>query len=151
MNAPPTATTRRQSLRRIEQEVGVLVRRVRRVIGERARAVHPDLQPSTYLLLAHVAEVGPVRASALVEDFGIDKGAVSRQAQHLVDLDLLTRTRDPDDGRATLLAVSDDGRARLDRVRRARSERFGQLLGEWSDDELADFAGRLSRYNASLD
>ena len=151
MSAAPTATGRRQSLRAIEQEVGVLIRRVRRVIGERARAVHPDLQSASYLLLAHVAEAGPVRASALVEDLGLDKGAVSRQAQQLVDLGLLTRTRDPADGRATLLAVSADGRTRLDRVRRARSERFGQLLGGWSDDELADFAGRLSRYNASLD
>lgn len=146
----PTVTSRRQSLRAIEQEVGVLIRRVRRVIGERARAVHPDLQSASYLLLVHVAEVGPVRASALVEDLGLDKGAVSRQAQQLVDLGLLTRTQDPADGRATLLAVSADGRSRLDRVGRARSERFGQLLGEWSDDELADFAGRLSRYNASL-
>ena len=33
-------------------EVGVLVRRVRRVIHERARAVHADLQPASYLLLA---------------------------------------------------------------------------------------------------
>ena len=128
----------------------MLLQRVRRVIGERARAVHPDLQPSTYLLLAHVAEVGPVRASALVEDIGIDKGAVSRQAQHLVFLGLLTRTQDPDDGRATLLAVSEEGRSRLERVGRDRSERFGQLLGDWSDDELADFGDRLARYNATL-
>ncbi len=147
----PTPGSRRQSLRRIEQEVGVLIRRVRRVIGERARAVHPDLQPSSYLLLAHVAEVGPIRASALVDAIGIDKGAVSRQSQHLVDLGLLTRTQDPDDGRATLLAVSADARSRLDRVSRTRSERFGQLLGEWSDDDLADFASRLARYNDTLD
>ena len=129
----------------------MLIRRVRRVIGERARAVHPDLQPASYLLLAHVAEAGPVRASALVDAIGIDKGAVSRQSQHLVDLGLLTRTQDPDDGRATLLAVSDAARSRLDRVRRTRSERFGQLLGEWSDDDLADFASRLARYNDTLD
>jgi len=150
MTTSRTATSRRQSLRHIEQEVRVLLQRVRRVIGERARAVHPDLQPSTYLLLAHVAEVGPVRASALVEDIGIDKGAVSRQAQHLVFLGLLTRTQDPDDGRATLLAVSEEGRSRLERVGRDRSERFGQLLGDWSDDELADFGDRLARYNATL-
>ena len=142
---------RRQSLHRIEQEVGVLIRRVRRVIGDRARAVHPDLAPGSYLLLAHLAESGPLRASALVGEIGIDKGALSRQVQHLVDLGLLTRTDDPDDRRATLLSVSDDARERLDRVQRERSERFGQKLGDWSDEELADLAGRLSRYNAALD
>lgn len=138
-------------LRGIEREVGVLIRRVRRVIHERARAVHPELQPASYLLLAHLAESGPLRASALVGEIGIDKGALSRQVQHLVDLGLLTRTDDPGDRRATLLSVSDDARERLDRVQRERSERFGQKLGDWSDEELADLAGRLSRYNAALD
>jgi DNA-binding MarR family transcriptional regulator len=145
------STQRQQSLRRIESEVGVLIRRVRRVIGERARAVHPELAAATYLLLAHVAETGPLRASALVDDMGLDKGAVSRQVTHLVDLGLLERSQDPDDGRATLLAASDDARERLATVGRQRSERFGQRLAEWSDEELSDLAERLARYNAALD
>ena len=144
-------TGREQSLGRIEQEVGVLIRRVRRVIGDRARAVHPDLAASTYLLLAHVAEAGPLRASALVSDTGTDKGAISRQVTLLVDLGLVAGTRDPDDGRATLLAVTPDGRERLDRVGRERSERFDERLGDWSDADLADFVDRLSRYNAALE
>lgn len=151
MTTTATPTRRQQSLRRIESEVGVLIRRVRRVIGERARAVHPDLAPSTYLLLAHVAETGPLRASALVDDMGMDKGAVSRQVTHLVDLGLLERSQDPEDGRATLLAASADAHDRLDRVRRERSERFGQRLSEWSEDDLADLADRLTQYNAALD
>jgi DNA-binding MarR family transcriptional regulator len=146
-----TVTDRQQSLRRVEQEVGVLIRRVRRVIGERARAVHPELAGATYLLLRQVAESGPLRASALVGDTGIDKGAVSRQVNHLVDLGLLERSQDPDDGRATLLAVSADGVARLERVQRERSERFGQLLGDWSEADLTDLADQLARYNAALD
>ena len=44
-------TSRADSLR-ASSEVGVLIRRIRRVIGERARAVHPDLQPASYLMLA---------------------------------------------------------------------------------------------------
>jgi len=143
--------TRAESLRRVEHEVGALIRRVRRVIGDRARAVHPDLQPATYLLLTHLDEPGPLRASALVDVTGVDKGAISRQVQQLVDLELLTRTQDPDDGRATLLAVTDDARARLRRVQRDRRRRFDQRLGEWSDADLADFASRLADYNAALD
>ena len=56
-----------------------MVRRIRRVIGDRARAVHADLQPSSYLMLTYVAENGPMRASAIAEQFDIDKGAISRQ------------------------------------------------------------------------
>ncbi len=146
-----TIADRRQSLRRIEQEVGVLVRRVRRVIGDRARSVHPDLAPASYLLLAHVAESGPLRASALVDHIGIDKGALSRQLQHLVDLGLLTRTADPDDGRATLLEASADAQERLGRMRRERSDRFDERFSDWADTDLSELADHLGRYNAALD
>jgi DNA-binding MarR family transcriptional regulator len=142
---------RDEALRAIERELGVLVRRVRRVIGVVAREVHPDLQPSAYLLFAYLAETGPARSSAVVDALGIDKGAVSRQIQHLVDLRLVDRTGDPADGRATLLSVTADGRARLDRVRGERSARFDRLLGEWTPEELASFARQLARYNLALD
>ena len=79
MTTPP----RPESLRLLEHEVGVLIRRVKRVIGQRSRAVHADLQPSSYLMLAYLAETGPMRSSALAEAFDVDKGAVSRQVQHL--------------------------------------------------------------------
>ena len=144
-------TDRTNSLRQIEHEVGVLIRRVRRVIRDRARSVHPELQPATYLLLTQLDEAGPLRAAALVDATGVDKGAISRQVQQLVDLGLLTRTQDPDDGRATLLQVTDDAHVRLRRVQRVRRRRFDRRLDEWSDADLADFATRLADYNAALD
>ena len=146
-----TTTSRAAALRSIEREIGVLVHRVRRVIGVRARAVHPDLQPAAYLVLTHLDERGASRSSAVVEALGIDKGAVSRQIHHLVDLGLLERAPDPADGRAALLSLSDDARARLARVRDDRWERFGERLAEWSADDLTELAGQLARYNASLE
>src|ERR1700712_142885 len=106
-------TSRADSLHDLEREVGVLIRRIKRVIGERARAVHDDLQPASYLMLSWLVDEGPVRATSMVEKFNIDKGAVSRQLQHLDDLGLVIRTPDPDAGRATLVAASDDARRRL--------------------------------------
>ena len=142
--------SRGESLRRLEAEVGVLVRRIRRVIHERARAVHEDLQPSAYLLLAWLAEEGPVRASAVAESFGIDKGAISRQIQHLVDLGLATREPDPDDGRATLVAASPDAVRRMADVAAHRRKWLDEQLGDWSPDELAAFVDTLARYNDAL-
>ena len=45
-------TARPDALRELEREVGVLIRRVRRVIGERARSVHPALPSSAPMRLA---------------------------------------------------------------------------------------------------
>ena len=74
--------TRSQTLGTLEHEVGVVIRRVRRVIGDRARAVHEDLQPGSYLVLTYLETTGSCRSSAVADAFDMDKGAVSRQLQH---------------------------------------------------------------------
>ena len=139
------------ALHSIEREVGALIRRVRRVIGERAHAVHPDLQPSAYLVLTYLDEQDDVRSSKLVEHLGIDKGAISRQISSLVDLGLVERIPDPEDGRATRLRLTDDAKARLEAVRVRRWGRFGERLSGWSDDDLESFAATLQHYNEALD
>jgi DNA-binding MarR family transcriptional regulator len=144
------STTRYDDLRRIEAEVGTLIRRVKRVMGERAREVHPDLHPMTYFLLTHLAKQGPMRAADLSDAFGMDKSGVSRQVQTLVDLGLVERRPAAEDRRAILLDASDEGRTRLETVARSRSDRFDQRLGAWSDDELSAFAAQLAAYNQAL-
>ena len=142
--------TRAESLRSLEREVGVMIRRVRRVIGERARAGHPALQPASYLILAHVAQSGPVRASMLVELFDIDKGAISRQIGHLLDLGLLAKEPDPADARASLISLTDEARRRMADVAAHRHKLLDENLADWSAEELEGFVGELSRYNQAL-
>jgi DNA-binding MarR family transcriptional regulator len=142
--------TRDAAFATIESEVGVLLRRVKRVLGERARAVHPDLHPIVFHTLSHVLEHGPLRAARLVEELGVDKGAISRQVQQLVDLGLVERAEDPDDGRASLLVATDDARQRVAAMTRSRRARFESRLGDWSDADLDRLATLLARYNASL-
>jgi len=151
VNQAESAEARGEQLRRLEAEVGVLIRRIRKVIHERAQAVHEDMQPASYLLLAWLAGEGPVRASAIAESFGIDKGAISRQIQHLVDLGLVTRSPDPDDGRATLVAASADAVRRMADVAEHRRKWMDEQLGDWSAAELSDFVDTLGRYNEALD
>ena len=100
-------------------------------------------------MLSWLADEGPVRASAMVEKFGIDKGAVSRQLQHLDDLGLVERTPDPADGRATLVVASEDAVRRLADVDRAPPQvarRAARRLDRRGDS--SDFAATLGRYNA---
>lgn len=146
-----TGMSRPETLRQLEGEVGVLIRRIKRVIGERARAVHADLQPASYLMLAYLAEHGPTRSSVIAETFDIDKGAISRQVQHLVDLGLVDRTPDPGDGRAWLVSASDDAVRRLAVVTADRRKWLDERLGDWGDSDLTGFVDVLGRYNQALD
>lgn len=145
------AMSRAEELGRLEKEVGVLIRRVRRVIGERARAVHRDLQPASYLMLTHLASEGPQRSSVMAERFNVDKGAISRQVQHLSDLGLLQREPDPVDGRATLISASPEAVLRMEALDRDRRKWLDGQLAEWSEEDLREFVSGLARYNTALD
>ncbi|MGA8246223.1 MAG: MarR family transcriptional regulator [Nocardioides sp.] len=142
---------RAEQLGRLEEEVGVLIRRVRRVIGERAQTVHEDLQPAAYLMLNFLVTSGPQRSSVLSERFGVDKGAISRQVQHLVDLGLLDREPDPQDGRAVLVSASGEAVVRMEAIARERRKWLDERLDGWSEDDLREFVVGLSRYNAALE
>ncbi|WP_252275074.1 MarR family transcriptional regulator [Nocardioides sp. LMS-CY] len=141
---------RAELLGELEREVGVMIGRIRRLLRERARTVHEELQSSTYLLLSWLDTRGPLRASEISETFGIDKGAISRQVQHLIELGLVDRAPDPDDGRATLLSASETARTRLVAVKEASRLWLDQRLGDLPDEDLAEFVGLLGRYNVAL-
>jgi DNA-binding MarR family transcriptional regulator len=126
------------------------MRRIKRVICERAQQVHPELQSGAYSILATLYDVGPRRASVIAETFHVDKGAVSRQVQQLVDLGLADRVPDPDDGRASIIRVTDEGARRLDAVSASRRQRLAERLESWTEADLESFVKSLARYNETL-
>lgn len=142
-----TCPPRAASLREVEEQLKAMARHLKRVIAERAASVHPDLQPTSFLVLGWIAEHGPVRGSAVVEQFHVDKGAVSRQLQHLVELGLVERTQDPADGRAQLVSASAEARRRLDQAEESRRRLWNDRLADWTPEELAEFARQLRRFN----
>jgi DNA-binding MarR family transcriptional regulator len=140
-----------ETLKALEHEMGVLVRRLRRVIAERARMLHPDLSPVAYSMLMALNDSGPRRASDLVEIFSIDKGAVSRQVQTLLELGLIERSPDPEDRRAMILVITEEGSRRLANLALTRRHEVSARLGDWSDEELRSFVRSLARYNSALE
>lgn len=139
------------AMRQIEAEVLALLRRVRRTSAENARLVHPELSAAAYAVLLFVVEHEPTRATDVVEQLDMDKGAVSRQVSQLEQLGLVSRASDPDDGRAYRLVLSDLGRDRIAVLRRHRRADLEGRLSTWSEHDLAVFADRLARYNASFE
>ena len=132
----------------LERELAVFLRRARASSGEMAREVHPDLEASAYGLLVRLEDAGPQRATALAAYFGVGKATMSRQLRAMEDLGLVDRTPDPADGRAWLLHLTEEGRARFARVRGARRERYGRQLASWDRSEIAELARLLNRLNA---
>ncbi len=136
------------AVRRIEQELVVLIRRVRRNMTRQAHAVDPGLHAGGYAVLLSVLEHDALRSKDLAEVLDVDKAVVSRQVAHLEGLGLVARTSDPADGRAQLVALTSEGRHRLETVRGRDRAEFARRLADWPAGDLTDFADLLTRYNA---
>jgi DNA-binding MarR family transcriptional regulator len=132
----------------VEHQLGVLFRRSRALSAEVRREMYPELDPGAYGLLVLISEAAPARPTYLAAYYGIGKATISRQLKVLEELGLIGRAPDPVDGRAHLLQLTDEGRQRLDRLRRARQERCRALLDTWPEDEVRLLADMLSRFNA---
>jgi len=131
-----------------------LIRLVRLLERGRAQyqAENPDaVERATYLLLVHLVKGGPQRAGALAEAVHSDPSTISRQIAHLVKLGHVERTADPVDGRATLLAATDEGRRVFEENRRLRNERFSQILAAWSEADRATLAKMLGRLAGDIE
>jgi DNA-binding MarR family transcriptional regulator len=138
------------AFRLLERELGFLLRRARALQARTAAQLHPDLEPASLGLLALLQDEGPLRASDLVVRLGLDKSTVSRQVNGLIDLGLVDREPDPDDGRAQVLRPSASGADRLAGIRAARRAYLRSELADWPADEIAALGQLLERYNRSI-
>ena len=117
--------------------------------GVLGRDEHVDR--SGYWALVRLDEAGgPVRVSDLACSLELDLSTVSRQVRQLVDAGLVSRQSDPDDGRASLLALSPRGRGVLEAVKGARRSVLASSLGQWSREERCALAEAVRRLATDL-
>ncbi|MEU2777931.1 MarR family transcriptional regulator [Streptomyces sp. NPDC007162] len=135
----------------LERELTVLLRRARASQGEMAREVHPDLESAAYGLLVRLDESGGRRATELAAYIGVGKATMSRQLRALEELGLIAREPDPADGRAWLVALTEEGRRRVGRVREARRGRYVRQLAHWPRPEVAELARLLHELNGVME
>ncbi|MBF6214723.1 MarR family transcriptional regulator [Nocardia puris] len=106
----------------------------------RATLLHPEegeMLPGGVGVLGTVEVRGPCRQVDLAGELCISASVLSRHVAELVAAGYLARDADPEDGRATLIHVTDAGRALLRRVRASRARGLQAALDGWSDEDAA--------------
>jgi DNA-binding MarR family transcriptional regulator len=97
-------------------------------------------------LLGALVAGGPMRASALAEAVYADPSTISRQVAALVKGGLIIRMADQGDGRATLLAVSDEGLRLMRRMREWRGSEYARMLAHWPEKDRIRFVELFERF-----
>jgi len=134
----------------VARELGLLIRSLKALHHAVLTDVGVRVELPAAAVLSTLADAGQLRPSALAERLHLDLSSISRQAAALEREGWVSRERDPDDSRATLLELTPTGHDVLARVRAGRVAQLCRLLPEWSDAELADFAGQLHRFRTDL-
>ena len=126
-------------------EEAVLMATIR--IGRRMRQRLPgeELEFSLIALMKALAHRGALRLTDLAGVLDLDASTVSRHVRTLEERGLVTRTTDPDDGRATRLALTDEGRERLEAGASRRRALIAELLEDWSPDDRETLRRLLTR------
>ncbi|MBL1065788.1 MarR family winged helix-turn-helix transcriptional regulator [Streptomyces sp. 7-21] len=146
--APASHTT--QLLDVFQHEVAVFARRAEQTRLAGLGPARNSMDRAAYLLLSRLDQDGPTGVKALAAGMGIDSSTVTRQVAPLVDSGLVSRSADPDDGRAVVLSLSPRGSERLDEVRSSRRDLMSALTQDWTEEEMTTFCVLLARLNSAI-
>ena len=115
---------------RLRWAITRMARRLRQEAGT-------DLGPSQTAALATIERHGPLSPSELAKRERIQRPTATRIVRHLEGAGLLERVRDPEDGRASILSVTPEGRQLLRRLRARKTAYLAKRLdGLGPEDRL---------------
>lgn len=137
----PPAHDRRSAAREpaSEADLGDLVMRLARSLRHRgAEATAPwGLAPHQVRALRVVARHGDIRPGELAQHLRVAPRSVTDVVDSLEERDLVQRRPDPTDRRATVLTLTDDGRALVAKVEKARKADARTYFDRLTDDDRA--------------
>ena len=97
-------------------------------------------------LVRRLSNTQEVTVGALAEQMHLDHSRVSRVVADLVKRGILRREASQEDARRTLVALTGEGVAWLDRMNVVKHEVVDQILSDWREEELELFASLYDRF-----
>jgi len=101
---------------------------------------------SSHVLLFTIFRQGPLRLADLAAAAYVDASVVSRQAADLVAEGVLVRQPHPEDGRSSVMALTEEGQQLVQTMLVHRRSFFDRAVADWSEQELSTFTRLLRRF-----
>jgi DNA-binding MarR family transcriptional regulator len=117
---------------------------------KRISPADPVDKPS--LMVLHALSMGePMRLSEAATAVCLDLSTVSRHVRTLEDGGYVRRAEDPNDRRASLLALTDEGQEVLAHSFDVRRTAIGNAIAGWSEEDRQTLTHLLTRLASDLD
>lgn len=128
----------------IDELAGELAADLDRVVGLYRSLSQPSaLSLTAAATLATLERSGPSRLTVLAAREGVTQPAMTQLITRLEDTGLVCRAADPADGRAVIVAITDEGRATLAGRRSRRAHKLAAILAQLSPDHRAALTAAL--------
>jgi DNA-binding MarR family transcriptional regulator len=118
----------------------------RRVAGAAERLV----TPAESAALRAVADAGPVTFKGLAEHLELDQTTISRTANRLLEVGLVTRETDPVDRRKAWLSITAEGDEMLHRLQHVATQWYEVAISQWTPAEQRALGDALARFREDL-
>jgi len=109
-----------------------------------------QLTQAQYALLSRLYDRKESTLTGICQDLGYDLSVLSRQAGTLIEQGLVVRARDPHDGRAWKISLTDLGRDKYLCARRRRTELLNEALAPYCDEDREIAARIIAGLNTVL-
>ena len=121
-------------------------------IGRRMRMRNDDdlVDPAQMPLLFALSCRGAVRLNDIAHSTQLDASTISRHVKQLLDKGLIVSSPDPEDGRARLVEISNEGSKVLSRTIEHRRRIVAEALTDWTLDERESLRLQLNRLTDSF-
>ncbi|MCK2212452.1 MarR family winged helix-turn-helix transcriptional regulator [Actinomadura sp. ATCC 31491] len=105
------------------------------------RLDRPDVQ-----ILVHLLDAGePRRIGAIATGLQVESPHVTRHVAALEQRGLVERVRDPDDGRAWRIGLTEAGATAAGKCQQVTSEWFAGAMAKWPEEDRAELRRLLER------
>lgn len=118
-------------------------RRARRLTGL-------DWTYSALMALESLKDIGGIRMSELADLAGTTPPTITKLIRHLEERGVIDRVPDQEDGRASIVALTDEGRQMAEAITGARQDALGQVVTDWDDSDLEQTVLLFDRLRAAM-
>ncbi|MDP4502693.1 MarR family winged helix-turn-helix transcriptional regulator [Nonomuraea turcica] len=102
-------------------------------------------RPGVEILVSLLDAGEPRRIGAIAEALQVESPHVTRHVAALEQRGLVERVRDPDDGRAWRIALTQEGAEAADKCRKVTTDWFEGALADWSAADRTDLARLMEK------